>query len=245
MTLSRPLEILPQPDETTCGPTCLQAIYRYFGQEIPLQELIDSVPRFPHGGTLAVMLGCHALRHGYHARIYTYNLDVFDPTWFQSDDIDITERLTTQLKYKTEPRLVTASHAYLEFLRLGGELLMETLSENLIAGYLEQSIPVLTGLSVTYLYQCSRERETDHRSDDLRGVPTGHFVVLCGIDRQHQRVLVADPYLPNPLAEGQYYHAPLDRLISAILLGVLTYDANLLVLTPSSAPPDDPSTKTH
>ena len=27
-----PVEILPQPDETTCGPTCLHAVFRYFGE---------------------------------------------------------------------------------------------------------------------------------------------------------------------------------------------------------------------
>ena len=33
--------------------------------------------------TLAVLLGCHALRRGYEATIYTFNLQVFDPTWFE------------------------------------------------------------------------------------------------------------------------------------------------------------------
>ena len=29
ITLRLPLTMLPQPDETTCGPTCLQAVYNY------------------------------------------------------------------------------------------------------------------------------------------------------------------------------------------------------------------------
>ena len=46
---------------------------------------------------------------------------------------------------------------------------------------------------------------------------------------------VADPYLPNPLGEEHpTTMCSLDRLIAAILLGVLTYDANLLVIEPDN-----------
>ncbi|MCI0655805.1 MAG: cysteine peptidase family C39 domain-containing protein, partial [Acidobacteria bacterium] len=76
----RRLEIQRQPDDTTCGPTCLHAVYRYHGDEIPLAQVIQEVPAEPGGGTHAVCLACHALRRGYRARIYTYNLQAFDPT---------------------------------------------------------------------------------------------------------------------------------------------------------------------
>ena len=33
-------DILPQPDDCTCGPTCLHAVYRYFGDEIPLTQVV-------------------------------------------------------------------------------------------------------------------------------------------------------------------------------------------------------------
>ena len=42
---------------------------------------------------------------------------------------------------------------------------------------------------------------------------------------------VADPYQPNP-AKERYYEVGINRLICSILLGVLTYDANLLVISP-------------
>ena len=76
------LEILPQPDQFTCGPTCLQAVYRYFGDSVPLPKVIDEIPQLEDGGTLAVVMACHALARGYQATIYTYNVNVFDPTWF-------------------------------------------------------------------------------------------------------------------------------------------------------------------
>jgi hypothetical protein len=73
-------EMLAQPDDTTCGPTCLHAIYRYHGREVPLRQLIDEVPKLETGGTLGVLLALDALNRGYQATIYSYNLQIFDPT---------------------------------------------------------------------------------------------------------------------------------------------------------------------
>ena len=83
------VDILPQPDDTTCGPTCLDAIYRYFGDPLPLEQVIAEVPHLKEGGTLAVWLACHALHRGYSAKIFTYNLQMFDPTWFSTSKVDL------------------------------------------------------------------------------------------------------------------------------------------------------------
>jgi hypothetical protein len=45
-------------------------------------------------------------------------------------------------------------------------------------------------------------------------------------------VHVADPLQDNPRYGSHYYTVGMQRLLGAILLGVLTYDANLLVLEP-------------
>jgi hypothetical protein len=57
-------------------------------------------------------------------------------------------------------------------------------------------------------------------------------VVLCGYNQRNGNILVADPYHANPVAEGQYYQVSEERLISSVLLGILTHDANLLVIEP-------------
>lgn len=226
------LEILPQPDDTTCGPTCLAAIYRYWGDPLPLPQVIEEVERLDDGGTLAVLLACHALRRGYRATIYTYNLQVFDPTWFQSAPGYMAERLEEQIAVKDDARVRRASRAYLEYLRLGGRMRFEDLTPALIRKYVRRRVPVLTGLSATYLYRTPREYGEEMHWDDVRGVPTGHFVVLCGYDPANRAVLVADPLADNPLSETHRYAVDVDRLVGAILLGILTYDANLLVLEP-------------
>lgn len=43
--LQLPFKILPQPDETTCGPTCLHSVYRYWGDEVGLGDVIGQIGR--------------------------------------------------------------------------------------------------------------------------------------------------------------------------------------------------------
>lgn len=226
------VDMLPQPDDYTCGPTCLHAVYRYHGDEVPLDQLVVEVPAVEGGGTLDVLLANHALRRGYDATIYTYNLRIFDPTWFASPNVDLAERLRRQAAHKTSAKLGLATDAYLEFLELGGRLRFDDLTSGLVRKYLNRSIPVLTGLSSTYLYRTAREFGPRCDSDDIRGEPVGHFVVLCGYDRDTRDVLVADPLSTNPVARAHRYVVSIDRVICAILIGILTYDANLLIIQP-------------
>lgn len=226
------IDIQPQPDDFTCGPTCLQAIYRYFGDEVPIEQLLSEVEMLDTGGTLAVHLACHALRRGYRATLYTYNLRVFDPTWFRPG-VDLKDKLAQRLHLRAEPRLHGACAAYLQFVTLGGRIDLEDLTPALIRRYLKKDVPILTGLSSTWLYRDARESGPDDEADDVGGDPQGHFVVLCGYDSTQRLVLVADPYEQNPVSGySQRYEVPIERALCAILVGLLTYDGNLLIITP-------------
>jgi hypothetical protein len=241
------IDILPQPDETTCGPTCLHAIYHYFNDDLPLERLIQEITRLQNGGTLAVFLACHALSRGYKATIYTYNLEMFDPTWFDEEVRvpDIRARLQKQAQTKASPRIAMATEGYEEFLDRGGVLKFEDLSAGVIRRYLKRGIPILTGLSATYLYHSAREYGPDSEYDDIRGNPSGHFVILGGFGVQSRSVLIIDPLHPNPMAPSHYYEINIDRVLGAILLGVLTHDANLLIIEPAPKAPALPHVSIH
>jgi hypothetical protein len=233
-----PIEMLPQPDEMTCGPTCLHAVYRYFGEQLVLDEVINEISSLETGGTLAVFLACHALRRGYQATIFTYNLQVFDPSWFDGNGVDLAERLRQQMDFKqSELKLQIASRGYLDFLQLGGRLRFVDLSRRLIRSLIRRKVPILTGLSATYLYRTPREFGPEDDYDDVRGEPSGHFVVLNGYNRVRRTVLVSDPQTPNPYSNTHEYAIDIDRVICAVLLGILTYDANLLVIMPRTKRP--------
>lgn len=230
--LRLPVQMLPQPDETTCGPTCLHAVYRYWGRDERLEDVIERTDKLRRGGTVAVFLACDALRQGFEATIYTYNLLVFDPTWF-ARGVDIAARLQRQRDAKADnARVQEVTEGYLEFLRLGGRLRLQDLSRYLLRGLMRRGLPVLTGLSSTYLYRTMREHGPLDAADDVRGTPGGHFVVLAGYDRPQRTVLVADPYGPHPYGSEREYWLAIDRAVGAILLGIVTHDANLLIIHP-------------
>jgi hypothetical protein len=232
-SLSLPVKMLPQPDETTCGPTCLHALYRYWERDDQLQQVIDRTRKLDQGGgTFAVFLACDALRQGFEATIYTYNVTVFDPTWFVPG-ANIAERLALQAEVKRgDKRLQHATEGYLEFLRLGGRLRFTDLSRRLIRGLLGRNLPILTGLSSTYLYRTAREYGIDDTPDDVRGSPSGHFVVMAGYNRKAREVLIADPYGPHPFGPSHEYWINIDRVICSVLLGIVTHDANMLIIHP-------------
>jgi len=229
--------ILSQPDDSTCGPTCLHAVYRFFGDHLPLERVIREAEALDNRGTLAVLLALHAMQRGYRATIYTYNLHVFDPTWFTTPSVDLAGKLRAQMGVKGDPRLAFVTEAYLRYLELGGRIRFRELTPELVRKYLKRGLPILTGLSATYLYQSSREVDGEPMVlDDVRGEPTGHFVVLSGYDPDSREVQVADPLGENPPYGRPIYRVPIQRVLGAVLLGILTHDANLLVLEPAEPP---------
>jgi hypothetical protein len=224
--------IKQQPDETTCGPTCLHAIYDFWKDPADLETVIREVHQFEEGGTLDVFLAIHALKRGYQATIYSYNLNIFDPTWFSLRMEAIRKKLSEQLLYKGDDKFRVATNAYIAFLELGGKLEFKDLRPSLVRGYLNKNQPVIAGLSATYLYQSAREYGPNMAYDDIRGEPSGHFVVIHGYDRESRSVYIADPLAKNPVAQSQFYRLPIGRVLNAILLGNMTYDANLILITP-------------
>jgi len=225
----------PQPDDETCGPACLHGIYRYYGDDVPLAKIAAELRRLDNGGTLEVFLANHALQRGYRVTLLTYNLELFDPTWFGLPAEVIRARLKAQAAIKKGPRLQAATTGYDEFLRLGGTLELRDLEPSLLRKYLKRRVPVITGLSATYLYRDMRDIPETNQDDDIRGQPVGHFVVLTGYSKHPREVMIADPLLTNPLVGSPYYAVKIHRLIGAILLGAVTYDANLVVIEPKNA----------
>ncbi len=229
------IKIKNQPNDTTCGPTSLHAVYKYYGDKITLKEVISQVTHLDEGGTLAVLLGSHALDRGYNAKLYTYNLNIFDPTWFQND-VDLISKLKEQYYYKKDKKLKIVSKAYIRFLEKGGKLRYDELTASLFKKYFEKGIPILTGLSATYLYQSKREITVKNNKlayDDIKGYPMGHFVVLCGYDEEKKHVVIADPYTNHPF-KSKYYSVKVNRLINSILLGIVTYDSIFLIIEPKN-----------
>ncbi|MFN3241445.1 MAG: C39 family peptidase [Planctomycetota bacterium] len=226
-----PVAMGRQPTDVSCGPTCLHAVYDYYGLRVSTRQLIRTVPSLDEGGTLGVMLAQDALARGFDVTIVTWNLRIFDPTWFGSEASPLAERLRQRARARrSNQKLRLAAEAYADYVEAGGTVSLRDLTASLLRDTLKRGVPILTGLSATFLYREMRQRPTDEVPDDLRGEPVGHFVVLSGYDPRRRTVLVTDPMHPNPLSDTHTYPVPIDRLVGAIYLGVLTYDANLVII---------------
>jgi hypothetical protein len=226
-----PLDMPRQPTDTSCGPTCLHAVYAYHGVRMNLADLVAQIPQFEEGGTLSVHLAIHALRHGFHTRLVPYNVGIFDPTWWDFSPREMTRRLLRRIPHLRTPKDIASHHAYVEYLQLGGRLEFFDLGPKTLAKLLAEGGPIITGLSATYLYREKRQMP-DGRPDDIGGAPAGHFLVVTGCDEEKQQVFVEDPLAQNPFNPLGEYNVDVHRFINAVLLGIATYDANLLVVTP-------------
>jgi hypothetical protein len=243
MDIDLPVRIERQPDYTTCGPTALHAIYRYYGDPIDLQTVIEETPKLPGGGTLGVHLSVHALARGYEVDTWLCNVRHMDPTWFQQPT-DVLTKLKARIEAKrlaADARYGPAIEAVEQYLARGGRLVWGDLTPELLESVLVQGMPILTGTNGTYLYQCMRE--TDAGPDDIRGDAFGHFVVLCGFRSEDESVAIADPLMDNPAHGTKYYRASVYRLLGAIFLGVGSDDGNLLLIRPKGWKQPDTGTR--
>lgn len=227
-----------QPDDVTCGPTALRKVYDYYGIDVELEEVVDALERNEDGGTLAVFLGTAALRRGFRTRIYSYDLQIFDPTWHTLDRAALTRKLRERLAHLSDPKRRGAAVAYIRYLEMGGELAFDDLTPALLKSIIDRDHPILAGLSATYLYGFPRERWDEQHGrlidDDVAGEPTGHFVVISGYEQWGRRLTVLDPSAHVPASPDGRVTVGAERLINAILLGDVTYDAVLLELWPAT-----------
>ena len=111
---------------------------------------------------------------------------------------------------------------------------MEDVTVRLLARLLRHGTPIITGLSATWLYKAMRERPADNKDDDLAGEPVGHFIVIHGVDTKSRRVAIADPSTDKKPFDGKHnYEVDAARALGAIMLGIVTNDAKLLIVQPN------------
>lgn len=221
-----------QPDDESCGITCLQAIYNHYGVETTLEDLKSRIEHWQTGGTVSVNLARNALGMGFAAEIYTYNVKIFDPTWKGLDAKELERKLKQRQRKIRSKKQKKVIGFYLDFLRKGGTLRFDDLDEALFDRLFGDARPkpIICGLSATYLYQTSRET-ADNVEDDIVGQPVGHFVVVSGWDSRSRTVTISDPLRKNPISETGIYRLPFTKFSNAVMLGILTYDENLLVIS--------------
>ncbi|MGE0709850.1 MAG: cysteine peptidase family C39 domain-containing protein [Planctomycetota bacterium] len=223
-----------QPDDVTCGPTCLLQVLRFYGDQVPFDRLLALTSQNPDGGTLAVYLALTARQLGYATRIHSFNLRVFDPTWAALEPPALAAKLRARAKATSDAKVWAACRAHADLIDTGGQVALVELTPDLMIDILERGHPVLCGLNATYLYRQARERPNDNEEDDVAGEPVGHFLVVCGHRDGGAHFTVRDPAKHVPYSKDGTYDVEAPRLINAIHLGIVSFDAVLLELWPEA-----------
>jgi hypothetical protein len=226
------IELFTQPDEVSCGPTCLAKVYHFFGMDLPLETVLGEIDRNEDGGTLAVFLALAARRRGLETRIFSYDLRIFDPTWRHLTPGELRDKVALRIPHLSSAKARRSAKAYLEFLDTGGMIAFEELTPSLLKRILDRDHPILAGLSATHLYSFMREIHDpvtgEVIDDDIAGDSTGHFIVINGYEKWGRRFIIRDPSSHVPQTPDGRLVVDAQRLINSILLGDLTYDAVLL-----------------
>jgi hypothetical protein len=205
-----------------------------YGDPRSFEEVDSLVRRNENGGTLGVFLGLAALALGYDATIYSYNLRVCDPTWAALPPAQLADKLAARSRAVSEKKLSEAVDAYSRFVRSGGSVRLDDLSVERLVSLIDRGHPIVCGLSATYLYQTPRVQPVTSAIDDVGGEPEGHFLVVCGYRQHGKHFIVSDPFRGLPMTVHGTYEVESQRLLNAILLGDVSYDGVLLVVSPRS-----------
>lgn len=222
-----------QPDDTTCGPSCLAQVAASFGVQASVPDLVAGLTRLQHGGTLGVFLALRAMDLGFRAAVYPMGLKVFDPTWWDLDPAALVERLHRRRAAVSTAIDREVIDAWIRFIEQGGAVRFEELTPGLMCAIINRGHPIICGLNVTWLYRESREQD-DGRPDDIGGEQVGHFVTIAGYGASGANFDIRDPHWEAPFGVDGHYRVDVHRLIHAILIGDRTRDAVLVEIWPAA-----------
>ncbi|MBN1900523.1 hypothetical protein JW926_04265 [Candidatus Sumerlaeota bacterium] len=221
------LDIAPeiQPDDISCGLSCLKMVLDYYDQEQDMQALSEICPPLYDIGLFDSQLGKTAIDLGFDVTIYTYNYRIFHPIWNRLHLSDLIGKLVIKQACAMTPHQALSARHYIEYLQKGGELLFYPLSKELILAHLDQEIPVIAALDMSFLYDCVAFY------DEFSEYRATHFVIIHGYDPKRNVFHVCDPWhsIPIPHENGRYA-VDADRVINAIFLGQDRNDSSLIVI---------------
>ena len=223
---------VPQFNQTkpySCIPACLQAVFRYYGESITQEEIME-ISENPELGIALVEAGIFSLEHNYKPLIVTNNIDIFDPTWCRLDSSKLKLNLKKRAEFVDDLSRFMIDK-YIHFLNLGGEINFETISPILIKKYLSTSTPIIIELASTFLYKLAKSSHPGGFDDAVRGQIEGHGVVVAGFNKQDEFLIIDSNSKKGPSKTGVYWVNSAELIMSfAFLEG-----KSLLLLQKSSS----------
>jgi len=176
-------------EKNMCGPSSLQQVLEYYGRKISLKDILANVKMFPFG-TPPPYLAIGAKKLGYKVRLISFDVNYVDPSWKNSPKNEIIEKLKKRLPTIKNRIINRRTKGLIMALESGVELDIKIPSEKILIKYMKRGIPPIITLSYNVLHDY--KRKLNDKLDDVKGLPTGHYVVVSGYDDNN--FIVTDPF---------------------------------------------------
>ena len=201
--------------DSTCGPSCLVAIYESLGEKVDKQTILNELNISDSDYTYLPQIARHMLKRNLEIKLISPNSYVFSPEWAQlSREQVITElRDWIVLNAKNE-WLLTAIHS-LFFLEEGGTVEITDLTTELLDSHLDAGWSLLCLVEPSWLWG-KRKIAKKAEYDSVRGNADGHFIVVY--DRTETEYIISDPYPTSLPGKEHTYQVDKARLITATYL---------------------------
>jgi hypothetical protein len=173
------LEPILQDGPTACTNACLRMVAGYFGRELERDAIDRALFKDSAGCSFNTDLARIALRHGFAADCYGYNLYLTDPADAGLSPAALLDRLRRERAHLRDPWYRPMLESIVAALQEGVHYAVRRPAFEIAASYLRARIPVIAVVSYPALH-------------GVRGNPfSGHDVVLTGYDGR--RVFFVDP----------------------------------------------------
>lgn len=207
-----------QPTNNSCSQSSLAMLLSYHGESITPEEIMNIVPvrKRDDGtdwGTINQDLANWCINKGYKVTLYTADLGIIDMSWKDLETEQQVERMELAKETRNYPSLGKEPSSiyvqtYIDFLKLGGKLIIEPFFTTRIIDEAIAQSPVLACVFAPTLYKKGRQTDIGLRTskpDDINGNMVNHSIVIVK-KLPNDNYLIADPWQEPGYAEIEPEH---------------------------------------
>ncbi|RLJ08211.1 MAG: hypothetical protein DRP13_02715 [Candidatus Aenigmatarchaeota archaeon] len=181
-----------------CGATALAEVMEYFdGKKYNIKEIAKETEKTYKNIDWLFAAGLFAMKRGFKSKIITISTEIFDPSWTNLTYDKLIRKMRKRLEYllskKTNDSYIIEWNISplkwaIKYLEKGGELFYHPITTKLIKTFLEKRIPLIVPINENLFHGIKRTTQDDEY-DDIKGMGTGHVVVISGF-RKNKFIII-------------------------------------------------------
>lgn len=215
-----------------CGVKCLQSIYEFYEQKKDVSYFIRELAL---ADELAFLPQLMKLMHrdNFSVNIHISNPYIFDLSWEILTSAEKVSRLEKRYNFIKESKWKRVILEYILYLKEGGSVSQEVISEKLMKNLLSEQRIILAFVDNVIFHQRGRRYWDDEKytyePDDIRGGSDGHAVVVNGWDEKKGFHIVDSSQIQHYSQNGQFWIAP-----EILIAGIYTLSGEIASISNSN-----------